>query len=170
MQFKRKKSDMRRFFFILFVFISVTVAFGQQKLDVISSAGGYNVATGISISWTLGETITPNFTSPDGTISLAHGFQQKLIITKVEELIENQVSVKVYPNPASELVKIEFDQPVDSEIRMFIVDYRGKVVVTDIIGQGTYYFEVNLQNLSSGIYFLRLQKGRFVNVYRVVKL
>lgn len=163
-------SDMKRFLFILFLFISVTVAFGQQKLDVISSAGGYSVATGISISWTLGETIIPNFTSPDGTISLAHGFQQKLIITKVEELIENQVSVKVYPNPASEFVKIEFEQPVDSEIRMSIVDYRGKVVLTDIVGPGTYYFEVNLQNLSSGIYFLRLQKGKFVNVYRVVKL
>ncbi|MFO7575808.1 MAG: T9SS type A sorting domain-containing protein [Bacteroidales bacterium] len=161
---------MKRFLFIPVIFISVTVAFGQQKLDVISSAGGYNVATGISISWTLGETIIPNFTSPDGTISLAHGFQQKLIITKVEELIENPVSIKVYPNPASEFVKIEFEQPVDSDIRMFILDFRGKVVETDIIGPGTYFFEVNLQNLSSGIYFLRLQKGKFVNVYRVVKL
>lgn len=155
---------------ILAALIPAALATGQQKLDVISSAGGYSVATGISISWTLGETIIPNFTSPDGTISLAHGFQQKLIITKVEELIENPVTVKVYPNPASEFVRIEFEQPVDSGIRLFIIDYRGKVVGTELIETGTYYFEINLQNLSSGIYFLRLQKGKSVNVYRVVKL
>jgi hypothetical protein len=163
-------SDMKRFLFILFVFISATAAFGQQKLDVISSAGGYNVATGISISWTLGETIIPNFTSPDGTISLAHGFQQKLIITKVEELIENPVNIRIYPNPASQFLKIEFEQPLDSDIQISFLDFRGKVVETGIIGSGTYFHEVNLQNLSSGIYFLRLQKGKFVNVYRVVKL
>ncbi len=161
---------MKRLLFIVAALFAVTALFGQQKLDVISSAGGFNVSSGISISWTLGETIIPNFTSPDGTVSLAHGFQQKLIITKVDELIENAVTVKVYPNPASEFVRIEFEQAVDSEIKMSVLDLRGKVLENDMIGPGTSYFEINLQNLPSGIYFLRLQKGKFVNVYRVVKL
>lgn len=161
---------MRRLILLLTVIFPATILFGQQKLEVISSAGGYSVSGGISISWTLGETIIPNFTSPDGTITLAHGFQQKLIITKVEEAIGNPVLVTVYPNPASEYVRIEFDQPVDAEIRLSVIDFRGKVVLTEPIVSGTSLYEVNMQNLSSGIYYLRLQKGRFLNVYRVVKL
>jgi hypothetical protein len=153
------------------MFFSVA-AYGQQKLEVIASAGGYNVSGNgaISISWTLGETIIPNFTSQDGSITLAHGFQQKLIITKVEEAIENRVNVTIYPNPASEVVKIEFDQPLDSEIRLNVVDFRGKLAGTNIIEAGTTLHEFNMQSLPSGIYYLRLQKGRLVNVYRVVKL
>ncbi|MBE0674587.1 MAG: T9SS type A sorting domain-containing protein [Bacteroidales bacterium] len=161
---------MRRLILLLTVIFPATILFGQQKLEVISSAGGYSVSGGISISWTLGETIIPNFTSPDGTITLAHGFQQKLIITKVEEAIGNPVLVTVYPNPASEYVRIEFDQPVDAEIRLSVIDFRGKVVLTEPIVTGTSLYEVNMQSLSSGIYYLRLQKGRFLNVYRVVKL
>lgn len=161
---------MRRLVLIIAFLVPAVAATAQQKLEVISSAGGYNVATGISISWTLGETIIPNFTAPDGSISLAHGFQQKLVITRVEELIEEPVTVTVYPNPASDYVKIEFDQPVDAGIRLSLIDFRGKVINADVIGTGTIIYELNMQTLSSGIYYIRLQKGKFVNVYRVVKL
>jgi hypothetical protein len=161
---------MRRFILFLAVILPATIVFGQQKLEVISSAGGYNVSGGISISWTLGETIIPNFTSPDGSITLAHGFQQKLVITKVEETIIEQVLVTVYPNPANEYVRIAFDQPVDSEIRLSVIDFRGKVILTGLIGTGTSLYEIDMQDMSSGIYYLRLQKGKFLNVYRVVKL
>lgn len=161
---------MKRLILFIAFLLPVALASGQQKLEVIASAGGYSVATGISISWTLGETIIPNFTSPDGTIKLAHGFQQKLVITKVEELIEETVSVTVYPNPASDYVRIEFEQEIDSEIRISLIDFRGKVIRADLIAAGTLIHELNMQTLSSGIYYIRLQKGKFVNVYRVVKL
>jgi hypothetical protein len=163
---------MRRVLSLVFVVLLASVVHGQQKLEVIASAGGYNVAPGgaISISWTLGETIIPNFVSQDGSISLAHGFQQKLIITKVEEGIVNPVKVTVYPNPASDYVRIEFEQPLDSEIGLFMIDFRGKVTGTEKIGAGTTIHEIDLQGLPAGIYYIRLQKGKLLNVYRVIKL
>jgi hypothetical protein len=163
---------MRRLLSVVFVVLLASVVQGQQKLEVIASAGGYSVAPGgaVSISWTLGETIIPNFVSQDGSISLAHGFQQKLIITKIEEGIVIPVNVSVYPNPASDYVKIEFEQPLDSEIGLFMIDFRGKVTATEKIGTATTIHEINLQGLPAGIYYLRLQKGKLLNVYRVVKL
>ncbi len=52
-------------------------------------------ASDISISWTLGETIIPTFTSPN--LILTHGFQQQVIVTAVEENFENQVKITVFP-------------------------------------------------------------------------
>ena len=144
----------------------------QIKQDVIASAGGYNVASGntISISWTLGETIIPTFTSQDGSIVLTHGLQQNIVITTVEENLINPVKIIVFPNPTSEIVNIEFETPTDAEITLFLLNNQGSLVKTIQIPTTTLTKEINMQDLPSGIYFLRILKGKLVNVYKVVKL
>lgn len=151
---------------------AVSVGAQQIKQDVIASAGGYNVASGnsISISWTLGETIIPTFTSQDGSLILTHGFQQKLIITTVEENILNPVSVTIFPNPTSQQINIQFDSPTDGEITMFLLNNQGGMVKTGKIPAATTNKEINMQDLPAGIYYLRLTKGKLINVYKVVKL
>ncbi len=152
--------------------LTLSVGAQQIKQEVIASAGGFNVASdnSISISWTLGETIIPTFTSQDGTLILTHGFQQKVLITTVAENILNPVQVTVFPNPASEVINIEFDTPTDGEISLFLLDTQGKLVKTDKIEAATTNKQINMQDLPSGIYYLRLTKGKLVNVYKVVKL
>ena len=156
----------------MMMFFAFSVGAQQIKQDVIASAGGFNVASGssISISWTLGETIIPTFTSQDGTLIITHGFQQKLIITAVEENILNPVKVSIYPNPASEVINIQFDTPTDGEISLFLINNQGSLVKTGQIETATTNKEINMQDLPSGIYYLRLTKGKLVNVYKVVKL
>lgn len=156
---------------ILFL-TAITLAFSAnaQKQEVIASAGGYNTATGISISWTLGETIIPTFKASDNSIILTHGFQQQLIITTVEDNLEDAVKVTVYPNPASEIVNIAFDNPVEGEIKLFLINAQGALVKTDVIEATTIEKQLNLQDLPAGIYYLRLSKGAVSNVYKVVKL
>jgi hypothetical protein len=164
---------MKRNFLILFLMLlALSVGAQQIKQDVIASAGGFNVASdnSISISWTLGETIIPTFTSQDGTLIITHGFQQKLIITTVEENIKNPVNVTVFPNPTSAIVNIEFSAPTDGEISVFFLNTQGKLVKTGQIEAGITNKQINMQDLPSGIYYLRLTQGNFVNVYKVVKL
>jgi hypothetical protein len=164
---------MKRNLLILFIMLlTLSVGAQQIKQEVIASAGGFNVASdnSISISWTLGETIIPTFTSQDGSLILTHGFQQKVLITTVAENILNPVQVVVFPNPASELINIEFDTPTDGEISLFLLDTQGKLVKTEKIEAATTNKQINMQDLPSGIYYLRLTKGKLVNVYKVVKL
>jgi hypothetical protein len=163
---------MKRFIIVLVSLGFIASLYGQQKLEVVASAGGYSIAPGgaISVSWTLGETIIPNYVSQDGSIGIAHGFQQKLVITKIEESIENRVIVTIYPNPVSDIVRIAFDQPVEASIIVTVVDFRGKRVDTGMIATGTTVYEIDMQGLPAGLYYLRLQKGIHVNTYRVVKL
>ena len=158
----------------IFIFISLLLVFtvsGQGiKQEVISSAGGYNVNGGLSISWTLGETIIPTFKSADNTLILSHGFQQQLIISTVEETIDVLVEVSVFPNPAREIVNIRFDTPLDGEIKLFLFDSQGRLVKTDIIEPASSDKQINLQDLAAGIYYLKLTKSKLANVYKVVKL
>jgi hypothetical protein len=157
---------------ILLIVSALSASAQQIKQEVIASAGGYNVASGntISISWTLGETIIPTFTSSDGSIVLTHGFQQKIVITTVEENFINPVRITVYPNPASELLNVGFDAVTDSEVSLYLLNSQGSLVKTIQVGSGTLNKQINMQDLPSGIYYLRLVKGKLVNVYKVVKL
>jgi len=161
---------MKRSVFVLTILLFALSATGQVKQEVIASAGGYNVNGGISISWTLGETIIPTFKSQDGTLVLTHGFQQQLIITTVEEKLDVLVNIKVYPNPASDVANIQFEAAVDEQIVLTVLDSSGKLVKRDLIEVGLTEKQVNMQDLPAGIYYLRLTKGKLVNVYKVVKL
>lgn len=174
---------MKRFvpFFTAILFAYSALAQEGQKQDVISSAGGYSVAgTGvnkISISWTLGETIVSTYeyhgADPSKDITLTQGFQQPDTIVKIVTELENidiLVNVLVYPNPASENVNIQFEAPVDGLVVMVFLDSQGKLLQRDLIEPGMVEKQINMQDLPSGIYYLRLTKGKLVNVYKVVKL
>ena len=159
---------MKQCFFILVLMLFTFCTKAQVKQEVIASAGGYNVKDGLSISWTLGETIIPSFKK--GDLILTHGFQQQMIITTVEENIESVFNIKVFPNPASEIVNIQIETPVEGEIILTVIDAQGNLVKRDIIESTMTEKQVNLQDLPAGIYFLRLIRGKLVNVYKVVKL
>jgi hypothetical protein len=156
------------------VFLTIALLFAlavsAQKQEVIASAGGYNTATGISISWTLGETIIPTFKAADNSIILTHGFQQQLIITTVEENLPDPVKVTVYPNPASDILNIAFDSPVEGEVTLVLINSQGKVVKTGTIEAASTEKQINMQDVPGGVYYLRLSKGAISNVYKVVKL
>jgi len=141
---------------------------GQVKQEVIASAGGYDVNGGISVSWTLGETIIPVF--KNSNLSLTHGFQQQIIITAIEKNIDVPVELSLFPNPASDVLNIKFESPLDSKLDITILDSQGRLVRIDVIEAALEEKQINLQDLSPGVYYLRLAKGRLVNVYKVVKL
>jgi hypothetical protein len=160
---------MKRYIFILIASLFVINAVAQtSKQEVISSAGGYYTATGITLSWTLGETIIPCYTT-SGLI-LTHGFQSVLRTVIVEENIEAPVKVTVYPNPASDYLNISFAEPLDAEVNLMLIDAQGKLFKTQLIEATASEVQLNFQDLPSGVYLLKLTKGKFSNIYKVVKL
>jgi len=162
---------MKRFILLSATLIIALSVVGQQaRQEVIASAGGNNSNGGLSISWTLGEAIVPTFKSQDGQLMLTHGFQQKLILTAVEEILEAVVEVIVYPNPVSDIVNIQFESPVEREMILFIMDNQGRFVKNDVIEVSAVSRQFNLKDLPAGIYYLKLSKGKLSNVYKVVKL
>jgi len=158
---------MKKYFLVL---LTAMFAFSlsAQKQEVIASAGGYNTAGGISISWTLGETIIPTFSA--GGLILTHGFQQQLIVTTIEENLMELVNVTVYPNPASDVLNIRFDVPLDGQVDLYILSQKGSLMLTGFIEATTVEKQISMTAFPAGVYLIRLVKGKLSNVYKVVKL
>lgn len=77
-----------------------------------------------------------------------------------------------YPNPFNPITKINFDLPEDAKIKLIVYDIIGREVKTFINNEfkaaGTYQIEFNGSNLSSGVYFYRLESEKFVQTKRMV--
>ena len=159
---------MKRNISILITLLFAVSVSAQVKQEVIASAGGNSLNGNLSISWTLGETVIPTFQK--GNLILTHGFQQELIVTAVEENLADIVKVTIYPNPTSDNINISFGETLDGDVRLFIINSQGKVVKTDIIAKTIVEKQMNLQDLSAGVYYLKLNKGKLSNAYKVVKL
>jgi Secretion system C-terminal sorting domain len=76
--------------------------------------------------------------------------------------IPNSIDVAVYPNPASQNARVEFDLPSDAPARLDLYDITGRVVKPIIEGNfsaGPHEVSIDLTNLSAGAYNLILQSG-----------
>lgn len=75
-----------------------------------------------------------------------------------------------YPNPFNPVTNIEFDLPKDVLVTVKVFDVLGreiKTLVNEFKNAGSYIVSFNGSDLSSGIYFYRIQAGNFISVKRM---
>ncbi len=78
-----------------------------------------------------------------------------------------------YPNPFNPTTTISFGLPVKSYVSLKIFDYLGReiaIIVSEEMLAGSYSKQWNASNMSSGIYFYRLQAGTFTETKKLVLL
>ncbi len=78
-----------------------------------------------------------------------------------------------YPNPFNPSTKIDFSVPQNSNVKITIYDILGnkiKELVNDFKDTGNYTVVFNASNLSSGIYFYRVQAGSFTETKKMILL
>ncbi len=76
-----------------------------------------------------------------------------------------------YPNPFNPITKINYSIPQTSFVTMKVYDLLGKEIVTLVNEEksvGNYEVEFNANNLSSGIYFYRIQAGNFIDTKKFI--
>jgi len=76
-----------------------------------------------------------------------------------------------YPNPFNPTTTIRYQLPVTSDVKLEVYDVLGKKVATLVSGRqeaGIYTYTLNASTLSSGVYFYRLQAGRFVETKKMM--
>jgi hypothetical protein len=76
----------------------------------------------------------------------------------VEEVPKDDITWKIYPNPASEIVQINYSIPQSTILRIF--DVNGKLVLENSVESQT-NFSISIGHLTNGIYFVTDTEGRF---------
>lgn len=130
---------------------------GAQNLnltpEVVSSAGETFTNGTIYLDWTLGEIMTETFA---GTIILTQGFHQPTITTtSINDPGSLLGTIKVYPNPTAGTLTVERDR--SGTLSFVVLDIKGSRVLEKSVS--TAYSELDLSNLPSGVYVLRMSDG-----------
>jgi hypothetical protein len=76
-----------------------------------------------------------------------------------------------YPNPFNPTTKISWQSPVSSWQTIKVYDVLGNEVATlmdEYKQAGSYEIEFNADNLTSGVYFYRIQSGEFIAIKKLL--
>ena len=123
---------------------------------------GYNNATNASSPYTITIQIgsTTFRIAQDGTPQVIGG-------TNEDGSISN---LNVYPNPANDLVNLQFTATKDGQSEIRFVDQMGRVAQTyyQATAVGSNLFNVDLNNISTGIYFVQVISNDQVVTKRLV--
>ncbi|MCH8305801.1 MAG: T9SS type A sorting domain-containing protein [Candidatus Marinimicrobia bacterium] len=93
--------------------------------------------------------------------------EKNYIILKTENLKQN------YPNPFNPVTNISYSIPRDSKVSLIIYNLRGQKVAQLVNSNeraGNYKVTWNASDVSSGIYFYRLQAGDYIKTRKMVYL
>ena len=89
------------------------------------------------------------------------------ILAVRSEALEN---FKVYPNPVTDVLHIEFASPEDSETRVAVFDLLGRKVYGKKFRDSSLHFNKNidLSRISRGVYLLQVKNGSRVSASKIV--
>jgi len=121
------------------------VAHGPHTLALASDGSLW--AWGINSSGQLGIGTLTNANTPQLVAGLCE------IAVSVPPLYASPNHYRIYPNPSSDIVQVEFLEQSPSKVQ--ILDLHGKVLLEESIQPNQPRIQFSTQNLASGIYFIR---------------
>lgn len=139
----------------------------SENNDILSSS-----ITGTTYQWYLNGNLIPGATSqtyaPTGngnyTVQVGNGkctnVSDPYSFTLGVNSYDLDKAVRIYPNPANEVIHIEVPVSANKEITLQVYSVIGKLVYTETYSNNGQIHHVNLGSIpAEGIYFLKLQSG-----------
>ncbi len=76
-----------------------------------------------------------------------------------EELVIKNIELKIYPNPTSDNINLRMDENPRDDLQLEIYNISGQLVMQQQLAAFEQEHRVNIQNLQSGIYLVKLKSG-----------
>lgn len=89
------------------------------------------------------------------------------------KLQSNYICLQVVPNPFNEFVLIRFTLPLNTRVRVDILDITGTVASTPVdnfFSEGNWEIKADLTGLPKGVYFVSIQAGKYTGAGKVIKI
>ncbi len=149
------------------------LVFIDKETDIDGSPApvGYWAITGVVDQFT--RSVPPNDGYEVRPRSLADLTQMTGVAMENRELPTSFALHQNYPNPFNPVTTIGFDVPQEGEYRIAVFDLLGNIVATIHEGKlnaGFHRFEFDGRQLSSGVYFYRVESAGYVDMKKMTLL
>jgi hypothetical protein len=91
----------------------------------------------------------------------------------ISELFNNDINLWAYPNPLKDILNVSYNLKRDAILNITMYDYIGKKIKQVNIGKqnlGSHDIKINVNNLSSGLYFLSVKINNRVETIKLIKM
>lgn len=161
---------LAKLFLLVFVLNLHSLVAQSLSQEVIGSRGGVSINQEEgNLHWTIGETII-NTTGGENELYLTQGFHQlyhDLLVTDIEDIVENTAVIQLYPNPTRGLVSLQMHE-----------NKLERIAISNQLGQILLYYDtykhgdqINLSSLPNGIYFLTVSyQHQLIKTFKVIKI
>jgi hypothetical protein len=90
----------------------------------------------------------------------------------IQERIEDEYTILVYPNPTNNFATFEYNLPVSGIVNLYVINAFGQLVKDLVVNEnqdkGIYKVSFNASNLSPGTYLYTLQVGDFKETKKLI--
>ena len=143
--------------------------FGLQAQQVVTTSGGNASGSGGSVSYPIGQIVYTTNTGTNG--SAAQGVQQPYeisVVTGIEEAKDISLEIVVYPNPATDFVKLKIKNYEVKNLRYQLYDINGSLLKDNKVeGNET---NIVMSNFLPATYFLKVTDNKkVVKTFKIIK-
>lgn len=130
-----------------------------------------NIGPGASVDYTLSTLVGANNNLNYACIRLVLPNNEAQENTEACITFEaNTAITSPYPNPANELVTVEWISPIEESVSVIVNDYLGNVMATESISsqQGLNTLKLQTLDWQAGIYFIRIKSNSHEHFFRTI--
>jgi hypothetical protein len=139
--------------------------FGQAGIGV---AGGHVSSDEISFSYSVGQVFNHAISNAEYYVSQGIQHPMLLVISEVPEHATEIFGVKVYPNPATEVLYIDRLSDERGDCRVLLMNMQGQVLISKTFDN--HAFILPLESVGAGSYLLKIFNGKSeTNTYKILK-
>ena len=160
---------MKKFNVTLVAFCLLGFGIAIRAQNAIPASGGNATGSGGSVSYTVGQVVYTKYTGTNG--SVAQGVQQPYeisVVTGIAETKDISLEIEVYPNPATDFVKLKIENYEVKNLKYQLYDINGSLIKDNKVeGNET---NIPMQNLLPATYFLKVtDNNKVIKTFKIIK-
>ena len=154
--------------FLILLFSCSTIYSQNLHRQMLSSQGESKVLTnGMYVSQTIGQqSAIGNHTNG---VTVGQGFQQSNWVKYVNSNVVAQITTTTYPNPFITTVNFQFSLPIKETIEIAVFDIHGRLIFQDKKRATDSLLTVELPQLASSNYLVRLSAPNYTYYSQILK-
>lgn len=163
------KYNKRHCFSYLFAMFMVINIYNLRAQETVTTTGGNATGSGGAVSYTVGQVAYTNITNTTGTIT--QGVQQPyeiFVVTGLEEYSDITLEMSVYPNPATDFLKLQVENCKFENLSYQLYDINGILVQNgEIMNKDTF---IQTGKLLPAAYYLKVvNNNKELKTFKIIK-